>query len=222
MAETTAVVFELAGKQVETSCIVYSPDHPRATLILGHGAGAPQNHPWMISMARALNERSIECVTFNFLYTEAKRRLPDKGDVLEATWRAVIDQVRKSIGKRPLFIGGKSMGGRIATMVAANGEAGLAGLVLLGYPLHPPDKPEQLRVKHLSSIQTRCLFIQGERDPFGSPDELRPYTEQIPGGAKLVTIEAGDHSFAVPKRTATPEQIMARVADQIAAVVGNG
>ncbi len=110
--------------------------------MLAHGAGAPQTHPWMVAMARALSDRAFAVVTFNFLYTEARRRVPDRNDLLEATWRAAIDAVRARghVGAGRLFVGGKSMGGRIASQVAARADAraGIAGVVLLGYPLHPP------------------------------------------------------------------------------------
>src|SRR5262249_38566328 len=144
-----------------------------ATLVLAHGAGAPQQSAFMVGFARGVAERGIDVLTFNFLYTEYKRRVPDRTDKLEACYRAAIEAAREHFGRRAVFIGGKSMGGRIATHLAAANDAdalGVAGVVLLGYPLHPPGKPEQVRAAHLSRIRVPMLIVQGERDPFGSPE----------------------------------------------------
>ncbi len=170
-------------------------------------------------MASAIASRGLDVLTFDFLYSHAKRRVPDRPDVLEATWRAAVEAVRALPTPRvlPLFIGGKSMGGRIATQVAAQGGLGeLTGLVLLGYPLHPPGRPEKLRVAHLPKIRVPALFIQGSRDTFGTPAELSPFVDSIPGGGRIFAIEGGDHSLAPPKRG--PDSlpaVMARVADEI-------
>jgi uncharacterized protein len=176
------------------------------SLILGHGAGTDQRNPFMVSFATELAERGVEAVTFNFLYAEHRRRIPDRNDRLEVCYRAVIDAVRNRIGRNKLAIGGKSMGGRIASQVAASTPLDLAGLVFLGYPLHPPGKPDQLRSKHLPSIRAPMLFVQGARDAFGTPDELRPIIRELGAAAELFVIEDGDHSFKVPKKTGIPQQ----------------
>jgi uncharacterized protein len=212
-------IFLIDRREVRTTALVYGAERPRVTLVLAHGAGAPQTHPWMVAVARALATREICVVTFNFLYTEQKRRAPDKNDLLEATWRAVIDAVRSrgDLADRPLFIGGKSMGGRISTQVAARSEVGVSGLVLLGYPLHPPGKPGQLRVSHLPRVRAPMLFVQGSRDPFGTPEELGPVIAGLAPGTRLVVVEGGDHSFAVRKSTGeTFEKVIARVVDAVA------
>lgn len=213
-----------------TTALFYPSRHASAAIVLAHGAGAPQTHPFMVAVARALSERAFDVVTFNFLYAEAKRRAPDRNDVLEATWRAVIGAVRARGGaaRERLYLGGKSMGGRIATQVAAGGGRGatqvaaagdvgeLAGLVLLGYPLHPPGKPDRLRASHLPHVRAPMLFVQGSRDPFGTPDELGHVVEGLSHGTRLYVVEGGDHSLALPKsRGQTLEQVIARVADEI-------
>ena len=162
------------------------------TLILGHGAGAPQRSAFMVAFANELAERGVDVVTFNFLYTEQRRRVPDRNDRLEQCYRAVIDTVRER-GAPRLAIGGKSMGGRIASQVAAAAAIDLAGLVFLGYPLHPPGKPDQLRYKHLPAIRAPMLFVQGSRDAFGTPDELRPILHELAVPTELFEIEGGDH-----------------------------
>jgi predicted alpha/beta-hydrolase family hydrolase len=160
---TTALAYPAEGQSVE------------AALILAHGAGAGQRSPFMVSFARSLAALGLDIITFNFLYTERGRRLPDRGPQLEACFRAVIDAVRRQIvrDRGHLFIGGKSMGGRIATQVAAT-DSGLPvnGIVLLGYPLHPPGRPVQRRDAHLPDVRRPMLFIQGARDAFGTPAEL--------------------------------------------------
>ena len=188
------------------------------TLILGHGAGAGQTSRFMVDFATALAERGIDIVTFNFLYTEHGRRIPDPNARLESCWRAVIDAVRgrMSGGTAKLAIGGKSMGGRIASQVAAGDVGGLSGLVFLGYPLHPPGRPDRPRAAHLSSVKAPTLFVQGSRDPFGTPAELQPILGQLSALAELFVVEGGDHSFKVPKNAgATQQDVFRAIQDRI-------
>lgn len=193
------------------------------SVILGHGAGAPQKSPFMVLIASGLAARGIDAVTFNFRYMEYGRRLPDPGPKLESCYRSVIDAVRAQTGleRNRLVIGGKSMGGRIASQVAAkmagSGDQ-VTGLVFLGYPLHPPGKLEQLRDKHLPQIEAPMLFVQGSRDAFGSPDELKRSLAQVHTPYRIYGIEGGDHSFKVPKKGPVPQdQAYANVMDEIAA-----
>ena len=203
--QTTASPFTVTLPSEDTvSATAYRVrDAPPAgtTLILAHGAGAPQTHPFMTAFARRLSARGIEVVTFNFLYMERRRRAPDPRARLEACYRAVIAaaRARTAEGNR-MVIGGKSMGGRIATQVAAieaeagGDEARVDGLVLLGYPLHPPGRPDKPRTAHLPAVTAPMLFVQGERDAFGTPDELRPVLATC-ADAEMVTVDGGDHSF---------------------------
>ena len=192
------------------------------TLLLGHGAGADQSSKFMVSFAQGLAERGIDAVTFNFLYTEQGRRAPDRNDKLEACYRAVIASFigKGQLKSNRLMIGGKSMGGRIASQVAAEGPSELAGLVFLGYPLHPPGKPDQLRSDHLARIHLPMLFVQGSRDTFGTPDELRPVIKRL--NASLYVVEGGDHSFTVAKSwPISQEQIYRAAQDEIARWIKN-
>lgn len=184
-----------------TRARVYEAASPAAAaLILAHGAGAGQQSAFMVAFAQAIAALGVDAATFNFPYAEQRRKLPDKAPVLEACWRAVIDTIRREVAsaEHALFIGGKSMGGRIATMVAA-GDADLpiAGLVLLGYPLHPPGRPERRRDAHLPAVGRPMLFLQGSRDTFGTPEELRPVLDRITPAPTLHVVEGGDHSFRV-------------------------
>ena len=185
------------------------------SLILAHGAGANQSSAFMVQFASALAARGIDAVTFNFLYSEQRKRVPDRNDKLEACWRKVIETFAEK-GKQggKLFIGGKSMGGRIASQVAAAG-ADVAGLVLLGYPLHPPGQPDKLRTKHLPAIKVPMLFVQGSRDAFGTPDELRPVLERLAAPVDLCVVEGGDHSYKVPKKLMPQEQVLEFVLDEV-------
>ena len=220
---TTSFVIDVGPSR--TTALFYGPEDTatitrRGTLLLAPGAGAPQTHPWMVALSRALAARGVSVVTFNFLYSEAKRRTPDKNDVLEATWREAIRAVQAAHGR--IFIGGKSMGGRIASQVAAGADVEVAGLVLLGYPLHPPGRPNQLRVAHLARVRAPMLFVQGSRDAFGTPDELGPFVHGLSRGTRLFVIEGGDHSFAQPKSSGqTFETVIARVAEEVARFTGS-
>jgi uncharacterized protein len=217
--------FEVATKGSTTALVYRAPEPTGATLVLAHGAGAAQTHPFLIGMATRIAARGTDVVTFDFLYTAQGRRMPDRTDTLEATWHAAIASVRArlGVGREPLFCGGKSMGGRIASHVASapGGEGlGLRGLVFLGYPLHPPDKPKARRDEHLPRVPFPMLFVQGSRDPMGSAAELRALVRRLPL-ARLHVVEGGDHSLAVPKRGAklTPDEALDGAADAVAAFV---
>jgi predicted alpha/beta-hydrolase family hydrolase len=162
-----------AGIDGHTTGLAYTSQGPpaNATFVLAHGAGAGQQSAFITGFARGLTGRGIDVLTFNFLYTEQARRVPDRTEKLEACYRAAVGRAA-SFRPRRVFIGGKSMGGRIATHLAAGDDAdelGIRGVVALGYPLHPPGKPQQLRAAHLSRIRVPMLIVQGERDPFGTP-----------------------------------------------------
>jgi predicted alpha/beta-hydrolase family hydrolase len=186
-----------------TTALVYAGRDATATLILAHGAGAGQRSTFMVAFATALSSLGLDVVTFNFPYTEQRRRIPDRAPVLEACYRDVIAAVRGEIesARRVLCIGGKSMGGRIATQVAAaDASLPVAGLVLLGYPLHPPGRPLERRDKHLPAIGRPMLFVQGTRDAFGTPDELTPILQALEPEPALHVVAQGDHSFKLSRR----------------------
>ena len=169
-----------------------------AVLVLAHGAGAGQKHPFMVATAKGLATRRISVVTFDFPYKRARRHVPDKAPVLEAAFREVIDATREWSGATDLVIGGKSMGGRMATHLGAQELTGIRGIVALGYPLHPPGRPDKPRTEHLPSIRVPVLIVQGERDTFGTPDELKPVlTTMKRSKLTLHIVAGGDHSLTV-------------------------
>ena len=172
--------------------------------------------PFLVRTAQGLASRGLSCATFNFSYIDAGKRAPDPPTALEARWREAIEATTSAIPGLPLFIGGKSMGGRIASQVAAQGAGGLAGLVFLGYPLHPPGKPQQRRDAHLPQIEEPMLFVQGTRDAFGTADEIRALLPRL-RRATLHEVAGGDHSFKVSGRGAPkPEEVLTQVLDAVA------
>ena len=213
------------------SALLYSADKKErvgTTIILGHGAGAGQLTPFMRLFANGLSSRGFDVLTFNFHYMDQGRKVPDRNDKLELCYRAVIDgaATHKKLKGNRIVIGGKSMGGRIASQVAAdfanhpNAEdtsggipdtwlrPALTGLVFLGYPLHPPGKPEKMRDAHLKDIKAPMLFIQGSRDAFGTADEIRSLIKRLKLPAMLNEIESGDHSLKVPRSGGVPQTVI--------------
>lgn len=189
------------------------------TVILGHGAGANQLSGFMRLFAAGLAERGLDVVTFNFLYMEQGRKIPDPAPRLEGCYRAVIDAAvkHKKLKGNRLVIGGKSMGGRIASQVAAQNGEHIDGLAFLGYPLHPPGRPEKLRSEHLPKIKAPMLFVQGARDAFGTKDEIAATIKKLKLPAELFAIEGGDHSLKVPKSAGVPQpEIYEAAMDKIA------
>jgi uncharacterized protein len=202
----------------------------RPVLILAHGAGAGQQSRFMTLFAEALDSRGVGVITFDFPYIQQGRRVPDRPAVLEGAWRAVLRHAADAhlVAPGRFVIGGKSMGGRIASQVLAQPSesgVGAAGLVLLGYPLHPPGRPRELRVAHLPSLAVPALVVQGERDAFGSADEVREAFAVSRGTVEVLAIPGADHSFKVPRggdpQAVVDEQIRDRVAAWIVATSGS-
>ena len=178
-----------------------NPDAP-VRILLAHGAGAGMKSDFMRYFAHGLAESGHRVVLFDFPYMHAGRKAPDKQPVLEATFRRVIDELEKP---ERLVIGGKSLGGRIASYVAASGVP-LFGLLLLGYPLHPPGRPDRLRVDHFPNIDVPTLFVEGTRDPFCPLETLEKHRSKIPARSDLLVIDDGDHSLKVRKSSGRDTQ----------------
>jgi predicted alpha/beta-hydrolase family hydrolase len=181
--------------------VVLQPENwdQQTAVILAHGAGQGMNSPFMQFFHRGLAERGFLSVQFNFEYIENKRKVPDPQPKLRSRYRQVIEEIEKEFHPRRFVIGGKSMGGRVASYIA--GEiSGVAGLAFLGYPLHPPGKTDQLRDEHLYTLQRPMLFISGTRDNLAQKDLLQGVIERIGPRATLFWIEGGDHSLKVSRR----------------------
>jgi predicted alpha/beta-hydrolase family hydrolase len=177
-----------------TELLFDGPASAPNTLVLAHGAGAPMDNHFVEVFARGIAAGGIRVVRFEFPYMAARRQGrrpgPDREPVLLETWRAVARELREN-GAEALFIGGKSMGGRMASMVAD--ELEVAGLVCLGYPFHPPGRPERTRTGHLETLKTSALVVQGTRDPFGGPHDVAGYT--LSPAIHVHWLEDGDHDF---------------------------
>jgi len=177
----------------------------------------------MRRVAQALGERGIRVVTFDFPYMAAGKRVPDPGPVLEAAFQSQWQEATAGLdAKTPVFAGGKSMGGRIASQAAARDlfSPPPAGLIFFGYPLHPPGKSSQRRDKHLPAIAAPMLFLHGSRDPFGSPDEMRGLVDTLPN-ATLEVFEGGDHSLGGSKRNDKSGEMLTRAVDRAAEWIFN-
>jgi predicted alpha/beta-hydrolase family hydrolase len=173
------------------------PPGADAVLVLAHGAGSGMRSPFIAGFAEGVGRLGVATLRFEFPYMQAGRRAPDRPQVLLEAWDDAFAQGVERAGGRPVFAGGKSMGGRIASMAAAGGMAAV-GLVFLGYPLHPPGRPEKIRDAHLDAVPVPMLFLQGSRDPFARPDLLAGVIARLGPRARQVEIAGGDHSFRVP------------------------
>ena len=193
--------FEIPGGHVSGVATLPDRTSARTAVVLAHGAGSDMTAPLLVAVSAGLAERGYPSVRFNFPYKERASRVPDPAPVLEACYRAVLAQVRADRALRAdrVVIGGRSMGGRMASHLAAAGVP-TDGLLFLGYPLHPAGRPAQLRAAHLARISAPMLFITGTRDALCGLDLLRPVLSGI-AHATLHVVEDGDHSFAVRKRS---------------------
>lgn len=187
---------------MSTAFLFSGPEGAPATLLLAHGSGAPMGSPAMNAAATALAEENLRIARFEFSYMAARRgdggrRPPPKADRLNPEFHAAVADLS---AKGLLIIGGKSMGGRVASMVADAlfAEGRIAGLLCLGYPFHPPEKPEQLRTAHLMGLKTPTLICQGTRDPFGTKEEVSGYG--LPERIRFLWLEDGDHDLK-PRKT---------------------
>ena len=191
--------------------ITSGPADARITVILAHGAGAPMDSPFMDFYADAIVAARMRCVRFEFPYmmerrTKGTKRPPNTMPILLESWRSAIDQVLGDNSGTSLIIGGKSMGGRVASMMVSGASSPIAqvlGLVCLGYPFHPAGKPEKLRVDHLITMKLKTLIIQGTRDTLGSVDDVSGYA--LSDATKIHWLEDGDHSFKPRKASGRTE-----------------
>jgi len=184
------------------NAVLTKPDfRPDCLIVLAHGAGSNMESPFLVAVSDGLSRRGAATIRFNFPYADRGSRVPDRTEALEACFRRVLDWMHGGLNldRLPLIIGGRSMGGRIATHLAAQGER-IAGLLLLAYPLHPAGKPTRLRAAHLACISVPMLFLSGTRDALCPLDSLRPVLADLPQ-ATLHAVEGADHAFKVLVRS---------------------
>ncbi|WP_138443575.1 alpha/beta family hydrolase [Sinomonas susongensis] len=200
------------------SGVYLRPDTPDATVVVAHGAGAGMDHPFIVGFAEALADLGLATLRFNFAYREAGKRLPDRAPKAIPVWAAAFEEARRRSEGEPLWAAGKSFGGRMASMALAEGAMDPAGLIFLGYPLHPAGKPEKLRDEHLYGLEVPMLFLQGTRDPLAIQELLDAVAAKLPTST-LAWQEGGDHSFAVKGVRRTAEEVGASLAPQAAEFV---
>ncbi|KXS51959.1 MAG: hypothetical protein AWU57_3662, partial [Marinobacter sp. T13-3] len=193
---------------------------PDCIMILAHGAGAPMDSTFMESLAHALDREGIACVRFEFPYmikrrADSRKRPPDRAPVLLEAFREVVARVRAEKGRQcTVLVGGKSMGGRMASLLAGEDVEGIDGVACYGYPFHPPGKLDKWRIAHFDALQCPLLVIQGTRDPFGKPIEVEALGP-IPGLTRLIWLEGGNHDFQPLKRQPeTQEKLIESAARQ--------
>jgi predicted alpha/beta-hydrolase family hydrolase len=201
----------------EVSAEYETPSDAWAFAAVAHGAGAGMRHPFLLGFATGLAREGIATVRFNFPYVEQGRRMPGPAAHAIATWAAVHAELRARAGGTPVFATGKSYGGRMASMAAAEGAIAPDGLVYLGYPLHPPGRPDKPRVDHLPGIGQPQLFVEGTNDPFVDPHVQLEEAVASCRAAEISWIEGGGHSFEVKGRKRPPAEIAAELATGVAA-----
>jgi hypothetical protein len=202
MNEEGRLAIELPDGGSITALRTPAAGRARRLLVYAPGAGANVHDPFGRFLAGRLPGEGISTVRFQFPYMEARRRRPDRPEALEAAWRAVLAVARGE--GLPVIAGGRSMGGRIASQVAAQGER-VDGLALFAYPLHPPGQPERRRDAHLPRLEAPVLFCSGTRDAFASPEELRAAAARA-RRATVHLLDGADHSFAVPRASGRTRQ----------------
>lgn len=215
---TTELRFQASPSAGEVSALYERPSTARWLMVLGHGAGAGMRHHFMDGAAAALAAQGMATFRYQFPYMEKRTSRPDPQPLLLATVRSAVNAAHTIAGDLPLFVGGKSMGGRMTSLAASEERLpNVKGLVFFGFPLHPVGAPAVGRADHLARVGTPMLFLQGTRDKLAELDLLKPVIERLGSQATLHIVEGGDHSFAVPKKSGrTMEDVLDELAQTIA------
>ena len=205
------------GSETKVSALYKKALHPIALLVLAHGAGAGMTHPFMVAMADLLATAGVSTLRFQFPYMEFGSKRPDRPPVAHATIRAAVRKAATLAPELPLFAGGKSFGGRMTSQAQAlQPLPNVRGLIFLGFPLHPPERPSTERAAHLSDIRIPLLFIQGTRDRLVSPALLRKVMKGLGKRATYRSIKDADHSFAVPVRSGrSHEEVLVEITELV-------
>ncbi len=203
------------------SALLLRPRDAHALLALAHGAGAGMRHPFLEAAAERLASRGVATLRYQFPYMEQGQRRPSPRAVLLATVRAAVDRAGQLAGRLPLFAGGKSMGGRMTSLAAAEIPLpGVRGIAFLGFPLHAPGRSGSERAEHLHDVRLPLLFLQGTRDKLAELDRIAPLCRELGRRATLHVVEGGDHSFHVLKRSGRDDgEVLDELADAVEAWV---
>ena len=214
MAAATELRFSVSETSGEVSALLVRPPDARLLYVLAHGAGAGMRHAFLESIAQRLAECGIATLRYQFPYMERRAGRPDPPAVAAATVRAAVTEAARVAPGLPLVAGGKSFGGRMTSTAQAEAPLpGVRGLLFLGFPLHPPGRPDDKRAEHLAQVRVPMLFLQGDRDEFADLTLLRPVVKRLGERATLHLSQGGDHSFKVLKSTGrTADQVMNELA----------
>lgn len=215
---TTDLTFHVPEAGGAVSALLSRSAGARVLYVLGHGAGAGMRHPFLTRIVDLLVDRGVATLRYQFPYMECGKRRPDSHRVLHGTVRAAVAAAAEAMPDVPLLAGGKSMGGRMTSLVqAAEPLPGVVGLVFLGFPLHAPKKPTTDRAGHLADVNVPMLFLQGTRDSLADLTLLGPVIDALGSRATMHVVEGGDHSFKVLKRSGrTEDEVFDELADTIA------
>jgi predicted alpha/beta-hydrolase family hydrolase len=218
-ADETETRFDvpLPSGPIEVDAAYGRPDDAWATIAIAHGAGAGYAHPFLVGFARAMRAEGVATLRFNFPYIQLGRRMPGPAAHAVLTWTAAIARAEEYAQGCPVWASGKSYGGRMASMAAAEGAIDPAGLIYLGYPLHPPGDPSKARVAHLPSIVPPQLFVEGTNDPFIDPRSQLEDAVASCRSASIAWIDGGGHSFEVKGRKRPADEVGAGLAALAAA-----
>lgn len=216
----STIEVELPRGAVEVHALASLPASADTIIALAHGAGAGMDHPFLQGLSDELAVRGFATLRFTFPYREAGRRMPGPASHAVATWQAVAEEVARLLPEARFVAAGKSYGGRMASMAAADGVISPSALVYLGYPLHPPGQPEKPRSEHLPRIAAAQLFIEGENDPFIQPREQFDDVIASCRSADVVWVPGGGHSFEVAGNRRAADEIGASLAAPIAEWLG--
>jgi hypothetical protein len=210
------------GNADSISALLIQPPQARACFVFAHGAGAGMAHPFMETVATGLCDRNVATLRYQFPYMEKASKRPDSPAVAHAAVKAAVTEAARCCPGLSLIAGGKSFGGRMTSQAQATAPlAGVVGLALLGFPLHPANKPSDQRAKHLFDIRVPMLFMQGSNDKLAELKLLQPLIEKLGPSASLHLVQQADHSFHVPARSGRNDrEVMSEILDKFSAWIG--
>ena len=198
--KTRSLSFTISPALGTISAEAFVPEKAKCIITLAHGAGAGMNHPFMVTLSQLLSDDSIATLRFNFPFMENKKGRPDTPAVAHKTIEAAIGKAKKLFPELPLFVAGKSFGGRMTSQyLSANPDAAIKGIIFYGFPLHPPGKPSVERAEHLKNIKTPMLFLQGTKDELATWDLIESVCSSLKL-AELIKIEGANHAFKAGKQ----------------------
>lgn len=202
--ESRSLMLDVSSSAGKVSAEYIVPENAIHIITLAHGAGAGMNHSFMVALAKKLAEAGVASLRFNFPFIEQKKRRPNLPAVAHKTIEAAINEVKKAFPQLPLYLSGKSFGGRMSSQfIAAHHDDAVKGIIFFGFPLHPSGKPSIERAEHLKEVNVPMLFLQGTRDELATPELIEQVTSSLKN-ATLIKLEGADHAFKAGKHDLIP------------------